>query len=84
MVVYETYPPKNEKVKEVAEKMVVGETEVADVAAKNIVQPVKKKRKPADPAARSREAEQRRKAKNYEKDRVRGGKIVTKSRRTTN
>lgn len=67
MVVYETYPPKNEKAKEVVEKMVVGETEVADAAAKNVVQPVKKKRKPADPVARSREAEQRRKAKNYEK-----------------
>jgi hypothetical protein len=65
LVVYETYPPKGE---EVEEKMVVGDTEIAEPVIQTANKPVRKKpRKPADPVARSREAEQRRKAKNYEK-----------------
>mgnify|MGYP007122445530 CR=1 FL=1 len=65
MVVYETYPQKGEGLEE---KMVVGQTEIAEPVIKIAAKPVKRRtRKPSDPVARAKDAEQRRKAKNYDK-----------------
>ena len=74
MVVYETYPPKGEGLEE---NMVVGETEIAEPVVEIAAKPVKKRtRKPSDPVAKAKDAEQRRKAKNYDKqESIRAPKI---------
>ena len=74
MVVYETYPPKGERMEE---NMVVGETEIAEPVVEIAAKPVKKRtRKPSDPVAKAKDAEQRRKAKNYDKqESIRAPKI---------
>jgi hypothetical protein len=65
MVVYETYPPKGEGLEE---KMVVGQTEIAEPVIKIAAKPVKRRtRKPSDPVAKAKDAEQKRKAKNYDR-----------------
>jgi hypothetical protein len=65
VVVYETYPPKGE---EMEEKMVVGQTEIAEPVIKIAAKPVKRKtRKPSDPVAKAKDAELKRKAKNYDR-----------------
>ena len=65
MVVYETYPQKGEGLEE---KMVVGQTEIAEPVIKIAAKPVKRRtRRPSDPVAKAKDAEQRRKAKNYDK-----------------
>ena len=74
MVVYETYPQKGERMEE---NMVVGETEIAEPVVEIAAKPVKKRtRKPSDPVAKAKDAEQRRKAKNYDKqESIRAPKI---------
>tara|TARA_R110002167_G_C12590478_1_gene644198 strand:+ start:572 stop:1237 length:666 start_codon:yes stop_codon:yes gene_type:complete len=74
MVVYETYPPKGEGLEE---SMVVGQTEIAEPVVEIAARPVKKRtRKPSDPVAKAKDAEQRRKAKNYDKqESIRAPKI---------
>ena len=74
MVVYETYPPKGEGLEQ---SMVVGETEIAEPVVEIAAKPVKKRtRKPSDPVAKAKDAEQRRKAKNYDKqESIRAPKI---------
>lgn len=74
MVVYETYPPKGEGLEE---SMVVGQTEIAEPVVEIAARPVKKRtRKPSDPVAKAKDAEQRRKAKNYDRqESVRAPKI---------
>ena len=74
MVVYETYPPKGEGLEE---SMVVGQTEIAEPVVEIAAKPVKKRtRKPSDPVAKAKDAEQRRKAKNYDKqESIRAPKI---------
>ena len=65
MVVYETYPQKGERMEE---NMVVGETEIAEPVVEIAAKPVKKRtRKASDPVAKAKDAELRRKAKNYDK-----------------
>jgi len=50
------------------EKMVVGQTEIAEPVIKIAAKPVKRRtRKPSDPVAKAKDVEQKRKAKNYDK-----------------
>ena len=57
--------------------MVVGQTEIAEPVVEIAARPVKKRtRKPSDPVAKAKDAEQRRKAKNYDKqESIRAPKI---------
>jgi hypothetical protein len=64
MVVYETYPTKGEGMEE---KMVVGESEIAETTGTAMDPAVRKARKPSDPIARAKNAELKRKAKNYDR-----------------
>ena len=63
MVVYETYPPKAEGLEE---KMVVGQTEIAEPVIQVAAKPARRRtRKPSDPAAKAKSVELKRKANNY-------------------